>query len=71
MTIERFKCLNFELIKTLQDCSPMEKFTSLQQQRFLKYCGKEFLNFCSECAIDIINCTVPVDLELQFYKPQL
>ena len=59
--------------KNLHILSLLEKlFTSLQQKQFLKHCDHEFLKFCCEFAVNIINGTVPVNLnDLKFYKQQL
>ena len=75
-----FTCLHHKIklqkvtisAKNLHILSFLEMFTPLQQQEFLKHCEIEFLNFCCECAIHIINGTVPVSSdELEFYKQQL
>ena len=59
--------------KNLHILSLLEKlFTSLQQQQFIKNCNIEYLKFCCECAVNIINGTVPVNLnELKFHKQQI
>ena len=58
--------------KKLHTFSLLEKLTSIQQQKLLRHCDKEFLRFCCECAINVVNGTVGINVdELKQYEIQL
>ena len=58
--------------KNLHTLSLLEKLTSIQQQKLLRHCDKEFLRFCCECAINVVNGTVGINVdELKQYEIQL
>ena len=58
--------------KNLHTLSLLEKLTSVQQQKLLRHCDKEFLKFCCECAINVVNGTVGINVgELKQYETQL
>ena len=58
--------------KNVHTLSLLEKLTSIQQQKFLRHCDKEFLRFCCECAINVVNGTVGINVdELKQYEIQL
>ena len=58
--------------KNLRTLSLLEKLTSVQQQKLLKNCDKDFLIFCCECTLNVINGTVGINLkELRPYEKQL
>ena len=58
--------------ENLRTLSLLETLTSVQQQKLLKNCDKDFLIFCCKCALNVINGTVGVNLkELRPYEQQL
>ena len=58
--------------KNLRTLSLLERLTSVQQQKLLKNCDTDFLIFCCECALNVKNDTVGINLkELRPSEKQL
>ena len=58
--------------KNLHTLSFSEILTSIQQQQLLRHCEKKFLGFCCQCAINVVNGTVGINVdELKQYEIQL
>ena len=49
--------------KELHTLKLLQKLTSVQQQKLRENCDTDFLIFCFECALNVINGTVEINLK--------